>query len=243
MNSGTNQHLYGLGRYLDGSIYCCGREGVLIRLQDNSWVNTPNTIYQYNRAGDAILDTLDRQDDLLSLTTITEYGIAGDTGRILMDDGGANWQLKLVADEEWVTSGWSDQGQVSGNFLATDNGRLYQLSFADDVYSWGEISSPIAAPLNSTIYDMWTADSDTFFFVTQEGQIARRSLDGNSETLYDGTYMLYGIWGTANDDIYAVGVGGTFLHFDGNEWTDVPIEIDKYDHDQPSADKFGRPLR
>ena len=35
------------------------------------------------------------------------------------------------------------------------------------------------------------------------------------------TEVLYDIWGTASDNIFAVGANGTILHFDGDEWTQM----------------------
>lgn len=34
---------------------------------------------------------------------------------------------------------------------------------------------------------------------------------------------LYDLSGTADDDVWAVGAGGTALHFDGSSWTRIPI--------------------
>ncbi|MBI5509333.1 MAG: hypothetical protein HY903_11325 [Deltaproteobacteria bacterium] len=36
------------------------------------------------------------------------------------------------------------------------------------------------------------------------------------------TERLNGVWGSAPNDVYAVGYGGTVIHFDGNNWTTVP---------------------
>ena len=240
ISSGTSKNLYDIGPYLDGTVYCGGEEGVLRRLQGGSWVDTPNTIFRWNTAGTAFTDTLERTRDLLSLTTITQHGIGGDTGRVLMDnsDYDANsWQLKLVADDEWVTPGWSDVDEIPGNFLATESGKLYQLSFESDAFSWGEISSPAS----SAVYDMWSADEDTFYFATREGEVVRRTLDGSTEVIYDGNFMLYGIWGTDNRNIWAVGINSTIIHYDGENWTEEDVEVNvTASASEPISGKFGR---
>ncbi len=33
-----------------------------------------------------------------------------------------------------------------------------------------------------------------------------------------------GLWGTHADDVWAVGSGGTILHFDGSEWRRIPLD-------------------
>jgi hypothetical protein len=35
------------------------------------------------------------------------------------------------------------------------------------------------------------------------------------------TGSIYGFWGTASNNLYAVGLGGMILHFDGNQWTQM----------------------
>ena len=36
------------------------------------------------------------------------------------------------------------------------------------------------------------------------------------------TQEIRGIWGTAADDIFAVGTGGAIIHYDGTAWTAMP---------------------
>ncbi|MBK6535930.1 MAG: hypothetical protein IPF99_42285 [Deltaproteobacteria bacterium] len=33
---------------------------------------------------------------------------------------------------------------------------------------------------------------------------------------------LYGVWGAAPNDVWAVGEGGTILHWDGARWSSIP---------------------
>ncbi|MFH1844303.1 MAG: hypothetical protein ABIF77_13955 [bacterium] len=152
-----------------------------------------------------------------------------------------SWQYKLVADGEWVLAGWSSD-ETAGNFVATEEGRLYQLTYevSNDRFAWGERSSPSRG---NAIYDMWSADLDTFYFATQTGDVVRRDLATQSiETVFDGVYWLYGIWGTSNSDIWAVGINETIVHFDGDDWTvvDTGLALPKSGY-HAITDKFGRP--
>src|SRR5439155_245664 len=36
------------------------------------------------------------------------------------------------------------------------------------------------------------------------------------------TQVLYGVWGSGRKDVFAVGTGGTILHYDGTSWTVQP---------------------
>jgi hypothetical protein len=222
MSTGTSKDLFGIGRF-QGELYVCGQQGAVRRLSGGQWVDTPQTVYSYNTQGTAILDTLQRKKEIGSLAVVSYYGIAGDQGHVLMpSELPSSWTLGLVADEELVTAGWSQPGEIGENFLATEEGRLYQLSLADTVYSWIELSSPAT----SAIYGMWSADQDTFYYVTRDGQITRRiASSGEITEEYDGPDWLFGIWGAAPDDIYAVGLDSTLIHFDGEIWSPQPIEF------------------
>jgi len=242
MSSGTDEDLFSIAPYLDGSLYCCGANGALRRLSGSSWVTTPRLIYRWNTTGTATIDTLDRAEDIESFTVITKYGIGGDRGRIVMDNTTAgSWQYKLVADEEWVLTAWSG-AEINGNFVVTEEGRLYQLNYevANDQFAWGELSSPSRF---TAIYDMWSADLDTFYFVSQTGDVIRRDLASESiEIVFDGVFWLYGVWGTSNSDIWAVGINETIVHFDGDDWSlvDTGLALPKSGY-HTYTDKFGRP--
>jgi photosystem II stability/assembly factor-like uncharacterized protein len=158
------------------------------------------------------------------MRVVSWYGIGGFGGAVLMSNDVPNtWRLKLVADEELVSAGWSNPDSVEGNFLATEEGRLYQLRLTLGQFSWGELPSPAS----STIYGIWSPDREDFYFVTQDGEVIRQNLITlQPETLHDGSFMLYGIWGSSANDIYAVGIKETILHDDGSgTWSPVVVPL------------------
>jgi hypothetical protein len=227
MNSGTTQNLYGVGRFQDGAIYVAGGRATVLKLSGNSWIDTPNIVLRYNPSGTAIIDSLDRKEDVTedsqAMRVVTYYGIAGFDGAILMSNTPDTWRLKLVANEELITAGWSNPDSIEGNFMATEEGRLYQLRLDLGQFSWGELPSPAS----STIYSMWSPDRRDFYFVTQEGDVIRQNLiTRQPELLYNGPFMLYGIWGSSANDIYAVGIKETILHNDGSGvWSPVVVPL------------------
>jgi hypothetical protein len=241
MNSGTKKNLYGIGKFKDGRIYCVGDDWTILRLDGANWVAAPKVIVRRNPEGTAIIDTLKQNEgDELYLSSVSHYGLGGKNGVILMEDPAASWQIKFVAGGEWVTAAWSDPASVPNNRVTTDEGRVYRLQQEQNIFSWLEL---INRPTFDTIYDIWTADQDLFYFVTQAGDIVTRNEAGQTARVYDGSLMLYGIWGTDVNNIYAVGIEGTVLHYQDGAWERLDLGISlKSQQIQPLVDKFGRPL-
>ena len=38
---------------------------------------------------------------------------------------------------------------------------------------------------------------------------------------------LFGVWGTSPTDVYAVGLGGTIVHYDGSSWSPMDSGTDR----------------
>jgi hypothetical protein len=77
-----------------------------------------------------------------------------------------------------------------------------------------------------TLRSVWSADGTTIW-VTNEGSAASANdyvlqrFDGSSWTAFSPwSYYTQAVWGTSNDDIWAVGYSkGTSAHFDGMSWS------------------------
>lgn len=102
---------------------------------------------------------------------------------------------------------------------------------SDPTPKWEYVSMPISpasirGPYDPYISDVWVYDYDTvFMLVTNSGAGTQLMYewDGNDWTEGDNlptSSLIRGIWGLGPDDIFAVGVGGTILHFDGVEWNE-----------------------
>jgi hypothetical protein len=255
MDTGTDADLFGVGSY-QGAVHACGRTDLLPELRvlsGGTWSAAPTTIYQRDNEL-AVIDTLDLASDedpeeiIESLTTVGYYGITGADGVILMSDPEVPWQLRrILGGTEWITASTSKE-RVSGNFIATDGGRLFQLEQVDgERLAWAERFSPA---IDATIYGLHTGDADTVWAVTNDGRIKRVDppLYNGAIELHRDDLVLFDIWGSSGLDLYAVGIEGRVLHFtevDGEyKWVNLELPLPELKHDAgPVFDKFGRPVR
>jgi hypothetical protein len=69
-------------------------------------------------------------------------------------------------------------------------------------------------------YGVWISPTNEVFVVGENGG-ALRSTDGKTWNQLDTgvASILRGVYGTTSQDVYAVGMDGTMLHFDGGSWT------------------------
>jgi hypothetical protein len=251
MSSGTNKDLYSIGEFIGGTVYCAGYEGTLKRLSGGSWVEAGTFIIQRNEAGDAFIDTLNRLEDLETLTQVSRYAIGGDRGRLLMSDPTYDWQLRLITGGlEFITSSWSDGGEILNNMVATERGRLFHLREIEGRLSWRELDWP--EPPEHAVYGIWVDPiTRNAYFTNSEGQVFLRTIDtkshGELTLLYDGPSILYDMIGFTdgtNINIYAVGIDATVVHYDGTDWEIVQEVRDLLDVKSaksfPLTDKFGR---
>ena len=250
MASGTSENLYGIGSYR-GEVYCVGHKGTLLRLSGSSWVNTSTFIIRRTPSGSP-LDTLDRNDDINSLTTVTHYGIGGSDGIVLMKDPidtNIEWIVRLVAaGMEFVLDGHSNDVTLGSNYLVTSGGRIFRLQESTNALelSWLELSG--LAPESKAINGIWADTGDTLgdilHLATRDGKVYQRENTGvKFPPSHDGSDVLYGIWGSASDNIYAVGINATVIRFDGISWEKVDVGLStKAAAEMIVYDKFGRLL-
>ena len=109
-----------------------------------------------------------------------------------------------------------------------DNGRA--LRTTDGGANWFNVATG-AGRLN----DVWF-DGTTFFAVGNGGWIGVSSGGATFTVMNSGTFQaINGIWGSGPNDVWAVGNGGTVLHYDGNaqnQWTAVTSPV------LPAAENF-----
>ena len=120
-----------------------------------------------------------------------------------------------------VTIGRDDRGLAVG-----DGGRILLW----DGIAWtplplevpGEFSGELIAP-KGTLQRAWTQNGGRFY-ITGSGGAAYRSNDGLERFEAIDTRIsdpLRGVWGTGNNNVYAVGLEGLILRFSGGQWRRV----------------------
>ncbi|MEP7226620.1 MAG: hypothetical protein ABI785_04610 [Gemmatimonadales bacterium] len=104
--------------------------------------------------------------------------------------------------------------------------------------AWSLVQLPSGA--NREILDVWGTSDRNVYLVgdfqpgdgNDEGIILHFDGTGWTESRYgSGGLHLKAAWGTAANDIFAVGDEGTILHFDGTAWTSMPTTITKAVHE------------
>ncbi len=101
---------------------------------------------------------------------------------------------------------------------------------------WHVLRPP--SPQQPNLFGLWGESTDHFYAAGSAGTLLRAEPDPAQPPLADGkpalrfsavssgtTRDLTAIHGTAANDVYAVGLGGTLLHFDGTAWTaETPVK-------------------
>lgn len=138
-------------------------------------------------------------------------------------DGGVTWSTAFdTASSGWLLNAWgtssSDVWAIGGT---TDAGTLTHF----DGDTWQARALPDGVPLLNWGFGFGPAD---VFFVGNEGTVLH--FDGAGFTKLDTPtgQPLWGVWGAAPDDVWAVGGDGlpshaTLLHYDGHAWAQVTL--------------------
>lgn len=250
MDTGVEENIFDVGRGPFDEIYAVGYEGTALRLDGGQWVDTDNDVHWYSQQ-----DTLLRDEDIVSLTTVTRYGIGGSDAVVLMEDfpdSNNYWRKGPIEDDSnsWITA--SASGPESGdNLFGNEAGRLFQLRYdeIEDMLTWAEVPSPASLPAPITDISL-TPDGQDYFFSTRWGLVSHMSADWSvNETIFDARdlpadLIFSGVLALAIDDVYVCGYDGLLMHWDGTDWEflDVPLP-DVSIHQQSTADEFGREIQ
>ncbi|MEM9073345.1 MAG: hypothetical protein AAGE52_32875 [Myxococcota bacterium] len=135
---------------------------------------------------------------------------------------GASWEEAFDASSVgWLLSVW---GPSSDNLYAVGGTPTEGVVWNRNADGWQEVPLGVSVPLLNWVYGF---GADNIFFAGNEGTIVH--WDGASFSVQNTptSENLWGVWGAAPDDVYAVGGSGrsgsvaTVIHFDGSGWTAV----------------------
>ena len=263
MDSGTEENLYDIGTGPYGATYAVGYDGALRKLSGDSWGGTQRRAYRnYPDEGDTLedlapTDTLSFSLNIETLAVVCPYAIGGDSAIVIMENAEEGfdheWAWGEVEDQKFSLITAATRSDVIGEcFLATATGKLLKLVQEGDELQFAQPRTTAGTPLYPSTYpsaltDLWLdTDEDMLYMSTVYGQIARIAQDGTgAETLYDDSTYYSAVWGSGASDIYAAGIDGRVVHWDGTEWSliEVPLPDNSADGKaRPAIDQFGRPL-
>ena len=142
-----------------------------------------------------------------------EVYVVGDSGVLLKYDG-VSWSLSPDLPSSVKTtdlySVWVDQGVLT---ITGDEGILVTGNATMGYTYLGSVAKA------SSLNDLWAGEG-VMVAVGNDSNIFR--LDGSwSAEIAPSTQHLRSVWGLASDDIWAVGLAGLLLHWDGVAWNQV----------------------
>ncbi len=214
MTSGTTGDFYDVWGSSGSNIYGVGEGGLIYRYNGTTWTYVRNSGGQILRG---IWGT--------SANNIYAVGQSGgDTGLILHYTG-IGWVAETFTNfnlnDVWGSSD-SDIFAV-GNWDVQGDGAIWHYNGTD----W--TLQQTADMVDHWLQGVWGTDGSNVYAVTQRsitsGKVLRYNgsawaveVEGwpDSGGLDDG---LYGIWGSAANDVFAVGEGGLALHYNGSSWS------------------------
>lgn len=186
-------------------VYASGR-GVYV-------VSTESGLYTYTSSTGWVTEELAvEEEDLNGLwgqgqSETLEYVAVGDAGWVVHHDSGT-----AVVEDLGTSNFEAVDGSGSGFFVAVGWGGAYTTEGTTWTYE--------ALPNHERLNDVWVTGSSAIA-VGEDGAILRRE-GGNWVVMQSPVdEALYGVDGSADNDLWAVGQDGLVLHFDGSVWSQV----------------------
>jgi len=205
--SAVYEDLYGIAQGSSGDLYVVGDGGTIGYFDGASWALTGSGIF------------LNMKDVWVSPTdTVYAVGGAGPSG-VIATGSGSSWTTTTWPQVLMGIHGFSDSDiYVSGN-----NGTILHNNGSG---VWTTMTTPAGLGF---IYDLWGSDPTEMWAVTG-GKILLSSGGAWSvaHTISPDTYQILSVWGSAADDVYAVGDQGSWtqkkvLHYDGDGWSEIDL--------------------
>lgn len=233
IDSGVSTHLRGILGLDDGTLLACGAGGLLLRCRggrwqamdsdtgahlNRLWARSANEIYavggQYNVRANRFVGSIHRYDGRRWRTL---PGPEVPLQRLRAMAGDAE-QIVLVGDRGSIYTLRHDRIETRNSGVEHDLHGVVLLG-DDDAVIVGDCGTVLssagaaAAGPGETLPDR-TAPMNRWHPMSQ--------------TLTD--RMLWSVWGSGADDVFAVGESGTIIHYDGSRWAAMASPTDRHLH-------------
>jgi hypothetical protein len=146
----------------------------------------------------------------------------GNTGAFRWD--GSSWNPVALSGMQTL---WDVDGASNSNIAIAGMSGGRAAVFTYNGTSWTTTVLPATATGNKVVaYGMWVDRASNFAVATgNAGAIWHRVGGVWSAVASPVTTALQDVWGTSASNIYAVGVGGTVLRYDGTSWSRVTVPV------------------
>lgn len=135
-----------------------------------------------------------------------------DNGDGVVDEG-------CACQTDWATEP-AEAGCTRGHLWASPDGGVFSLR-CDRLRSFDGLDwSVVEIGPGERSYSMWGLDSANLFVGTMSGAVVRIEAGAIVETASACPAIVYALWGSADDDVYAA-CGDGLVHFDGTGWSAV----------------------
>ena len=197
-NSLTNNTISGLWGSACDNVWAIDDRGIILHFDGNIWSSVRSPTIRPLRAIAGLSDK--------------DIWAVGDLGTILRYTGG-NWfhhpmsQVSITYDLRSIWPNNSSDVWAVGN-----SGSVVHYNGSQ----WSALPLSENADLNSVWgvnKKIWTVGKNG-----QNGRIFKYENGWNAEVLPPGIGPLFGIWGSSEADIWAIGESGVILHFNGTRW-------------------------
>lgn len=179
-----------------------GYEGLLLKWDGTRWSNSALPVKQtiYGLGGTGLNDL---------------YAVG--QGGLMAHFDGTNWSVQDAGTELQINAVWASSPT---DVFAGARGSL--VLHSDGTGAWTEQTNPFTG----RVLSLW-GFGPRDVFASGVGEIAH--YDGTTwtamslpQSVVDDERFLYALWGSDNDDMWAVGEAGVILHYDGSTWELVP---------------------
>ena len=220
ITSGTTNPLVALGGSAPGDLWAVGSAGTILRGDGATW--TPLTDGTTGPLGAVWADGA---EDVWTSGPL-RFGSGGwrhDAGGASI---GASGLCGFAGDDVWAVGATLAAGDGNG-FIAHWDGGAWTIDGIADIYSPTSTAAPNLGPSSMNAIwchaptDIWAVGQISVITGPVADTIAHFDGQAWSPVVTPTTTFLSGVWGSAADDVWAAGGGGTLFHWNGATWTSV----------------------